>query len=81
MSQATVDISRFRTLAIAAVRLVRNPFRPAYQRYYHFLGAVNGFDGDLVRIQVYGEVERCEWWAIALKSREHRPAYPMVPLP
>ena len=58
-----------RLYAIAALHLVRNPMIPAYQRYYRFVGAVIGFEGDLVRVQVYGPMERprCEWWAMQKK--------------
>ena len=63
-----------RRFAVAACKLVRNPSWPAYRRYYDFLGAVVGFQGDLVEILVYGpiQLEDVEWWALRRKTRAER---------
>lgn len=58
-----------RSYAVAALKLVRNPWLPAYGRYFHFIGRVVGFTGDMVRVQVQGETRTLEgdWWALKRK--------------
>jgi hypothetical protein len=72
MAEVTVT-AVVRTYAVAALHLVRNPFLPAYARYYDVVGAVVGFSGDLVRVQVYGvHPGGSEWWALQRKPRPLR---------
>jgi hypothetical protein len=82
VSEGTDEI-RVESFALAAVHLTRRPFMLAYRRYYDFLGKVIGFEGDLVRVQVYGvaQTEASDWWALVEKPGVWWPTTRVVSLP
>jgi hypothetical protein len=63
-----------RSYPLASLHLVRNPFLPAYLRYYDFVGLVVPPlpPHDLVEVYVYGPVEQYkgQLWALKRKPRE-----------